>query len=234
MSRAPSRHPFLEPDSAAAIAKLVHEAERFWIRRHPTAGSFTLGAACYLDVPTDGIQTYYRRATAGNSILRRRFSGILEETRKKFEEIFGEKFEYTSRFALPGFHIFRGGEGFESLEPKIHFDLQDLDLDWDDDGARPEDARLSFTIPVELPASGAGLWVWDVEYSNVQGMTREQVLATSPSPPTLMPYALGALVIHSGDRLHQIAKTELGSADEARITLQGHARRTNGTWLLYW
>lgn len=234
MSRAPSRHPFLSAETAASIAKTVRDAERFWIRRHPTAPSYTLGAACYLDVPSEGIQTYYRRTTTGNGLLRARFGALYDELPRALERIFGEEFRYTSRYALPGFHVFRGGDGFELLEPKIHFDLQDLDLDWDDDGARPEDTRISFTVPVEMPASGAGLWVWDVEYSKVQGFTEDEVLATNPAPPTLMPYELGALVIHSGDRLHQIAKTDLEDEDEARITFQGHARKTNGTWILYW
>ena len=47
-------------------------------------------------------------------------------------------------------------------------------------------------------------------------------------------HSIGTLVVHSGHQLHQIAGTKDGRPGDARITLQAHALRVDGEWVMYW
>lgn len=233
-SRAPEHHPFLPAEDCPPIAQAVHDAARFWTRRHPTAPSFTLGAACYLDVPEHGIEEYYRRAVRGNVLLQRRFRPLYAQLLTRIVAILGAPAVYSNRYALPGFHVFVASPEIRALEPKVHFDLQDLDLEWEDGGARRPDERISFTLPVQLPKCGGGLWVWDIEHEDVRDQATIDVAALATHERTLVQYQVGELVVHSGDRLHQIENARQAEPGEVRMTLQGHARKTRGTWILYW
>jgi hypothetical protein len=207
-------------DAAACTRahELVTSMRRYWTSRHETLPSFTLGAACYLDVPDHGFDEYYRRLVRGNLLLLRRFGWLYEQLRLTLERELGATVNFTSRYALPGFHLFEGHPELRRLEPKAHVDLQDRDLDWEDGGARLPDTRMSFTVPITVPACGAGLWIWDERQKD------RRYYAYTP----------GEMLLHSGDRVHQIANEHLPEPGEVRLTMQGHGRKTNDVWVLYW
>ena len=66
MIRMRSSTPFLPPEECTRVEESVLGLERYWIRRHEELPSFTLGAACYLDVVRHGTPSYYRLAVRGN------------------------------------------------------------------------------------------------------------------------------------------------------------------------
>jgi hypothetical protein len=224
----------LDAPECALISETVLGMRKFWTQRHPTAPSYTLGAASYLDL-SKPFSEYLRGAIRGNNLLRRRFIWLYERLADTLQTTFGAKATYTARYALPGFHIFEGGKELRDLSARIHFDLQDMDLDWDDGGARPAGARFSFTLPITVPKAGAGLYVWNISYEESQAVDEEGLRTLAETRTReYIDYHAGELVIHSGDQLHQIAEDRMPESGEVRLTLQGHGRLTGGSWILYW
>lgn len=228
----PRRRPLLEVAECAEIWDTVRGLERYWIRRHPTAPSFTLGAACYLDANERGIGDYLQRAVRQNGLLRRRFTPLYERLRLALEAELGAPARYTDRYGLPGFHVFQSAAGSSELEPKLHFDLQDVDLDWADGTSRLPGARISFTVAIITPAAGAGLYLWDLQPGEDLGPPSHEEAAEAKRRS--IEYNVGELFIHTGDHLHMIDADRAVMPGESRVTLQGHGRRTNGAWILYW
>jgi hypothetical protein len=223
--------PLLDAAECEAVRGLVAASREAWTSRHPLAPFYTLGAASYLD--GEDPPTYRAIAEATNPVLAERFSGLLGRVAAVLEARLGAPVRATGRHALPGFHIFGSHPAFERGVASIHLDRQHLFLDWDEPAASLE--TLTFTLPIALPASGAGLDAWDVgpeEWLPADPPTRLAKLKALPR--RYHPYAAGTLVLHSGNFVHRIAPSQaLGPGDE-RITYHGHGVRQGGTWHLYW
>jgi hypothetical protein len=187
-------------------------------------GSFTLGAAAYIDArETDGdVQEYLRRAAGANAIILRSFGGLYGTIRETLVRLLGVPCAYTDHLAVPGFHIFTADRLRQMKNLPGHFDRQF----WLIPELRQSDetAAVSFTLPIALPASGGGLDYWDSETES--GMRS--------SGPRNIPYRLGVMVVHRGPVLHRIAETPLVEATDERVTLQGHGALHDGAYTLYW
>ena len=122
----------------------------------------------------------------------------------------------------------------------VHVDSQFALIDYDAIGLpRPEAVDsghiLSVTIAIDLPASGGGLFHWDLEKTRADHIPSAQFPALlGPETRRWYPYTLGTVVLHSGLKYHQIACWDDVQPDDARITLQGHAVLSDGIWTLYW
>ena len=81
---------------------------------------------------------------------------------------------------------------------------------------------MSFTIPIELPPKGAGLFVWDAGPES------------SPigSPYDYVPYELGQIVIHDGLQFHMMETSRIKKG-QYRITMQGHGVLSDNVWNLF-
>ncbi len=198
----PDRIPILDRAACDGITARVFELERFWTRRHPDLPSFTLGATAYLDIPAGGMPRYLVTKSGGNKVLQRHFGELLHTVASALAGALGAPTFLSDRFALPGFHIYLHHPALARVEPIVHFDLQDLDLEIE--GARRDGARCSFTVPIRIPAGGGGINVWELAYAEVAGLTADGARALAASRPvTRHEYQVGELFLHSGDQLHQ-------------------------------
>lgn len=202
------------------------------MRRHPELPSFTLGGAAYLDVPEGGVPRYLVAKSRGNKILARHFGWLHSLVAEALSNILDGPVYITSRFALPGFHIYGHHASLAELTPRVHWDLQDTRLpDWEA-APRPPGERCSFTLPIRIPEGGAGVEIWDIDAADFS--FQEAVTRAAEQPPEYFAYETGALFVHTGDLLHRIANTCLPEPGEVRLTLQGHGRKSDQGWELYW
>ncbi len=222
----PTAHRFLDADDCTRARAAVDALKRYWIPRHPELPSFTLGAAAYLDIPTDGVRQYYTRATRARRALHREFGWLYERLVAAVEAALGSPAAITNVYAPPGFHLFQHHDRLGDLQPKLHYDLQHEHLDWNTSPNADPSRRFSFTVPIAIPAAGAGLYTWPI----LHGEDRRPTEADA----TYHPYALGDLFVHDGAHLHQIAADRPLNPGEERVTFQGHGVLDDGVWQLYW
>lgn len=231
---------FLDADECRRASDLVYALRPHWEPRMPDAPFFTLGAASYVDaaVPAERETRYYAKAARLNAILDENFGWLYAKLMRSIEERLGGRAAFEPRAARPGFHIFLPVPLFQLSVAKIHADLQFRLLDWSDHPLPDFSNPMSFTVSVVLPRGGGGLNTWDVPFESVRGLAPEEIARkVSSIPPEFRPYAPGSMVLHSGQTLHQIAPLpdiEPGDPRDARITLQGHAIQSDGTWWLHW
>lgn len=230
---------FLDADECRRAADLVHALRPHWEPRLPDAPFFTLGAASYMDAtPAARRMQYYEKAARLNPILDENFGWLYSRLTRLLEERLGGTCAVEPRAARPGFHVFLPVPLFQSSLASIHVDLQYELLDWRDHPQPDFENPMSFTASIVLPRGGGGLHTWDVPWETVRGLSRQAIeQLVSSSPPELRRYTPGGIVLHSGHTVHQIAplpRIEPGDMRDARITLQGHAVRSDGTWWVYW
>ena len=230
------REPLLTVEARQRTLAEVQRLRRFWRRRHPRLPSFTLGAASYLDVPESGLQGYFAATVRTRARLAQAFQALYEQVRSALaNHVGGDAVAYHPTLAGPGFHIFEAHPDIGTLNPKLHFDLQHQHFDWADPAFDTPGRRLSFTVVIDLPASGGGLWIWPITRFDVDRLDadRQQALLERTAPERVS-YALGELIIHSGDHLHQIDRSEALRPGDGRVTLQGHGLKEGDRWWLYW
>jgi hypothetical protein len=230
---------FLDAEECRRTADLVHSLRPHWEPRLPDAPFFTLGAASYMDAaPAARRAQYYEKAGRLNPILDGNFDWLYKRLMGLLEQHLGAKCAVEPRAARPGFHIFLPVPLFQNSLASIHVDLQYELLDWRDHPQPDFENPMSFTASIVLPRGGGGLHTWDVPWETVRGLSRQAIeKLVSSSPPELRHYTAGGIVLHSGHTVHQIAplpRIEPGDMRDARITLQGHAVKSDGTWWVYW
>jgi len=137
--------------------------------------------------------------------------------------------------ALPGFHIYEAHPEFAAPVAKIYCDRQYEGLDWSPYGIHPHEGKnLSFTLALELPSGGGGLNVWPVSHRE-NTVDRETARKSfTPEHREYHAYAVGRLVLHAGDLVHQAVIQCDPQSTGRRMTLQGHAVDLGARWLLYW
>lgn len=86
--------------------------------------------------------------------------------------------------------------------------------------------KISFTLPIDLPKSGSGLYIFN---ATDRTSSRKAIL----SKKCLVKYEIGKMVVHDGDHWHLIAPMNF-KPNEYRITIQGHSVKYGGTWHVYW
>lgn len=200
---------------------------------------FTLGVASYMDLapPGSDIDAFDKATFESNARLKLHFPDLLEKVRLGVRTITGTEATFPDRVPLPGFHIWLEDAIPRSPTASIHFDLQYEPLVERSRLPRPQQ-MLSFTLPVRLPTAGGGLNVWNIDYRAPDLAQRigdrslhEAVLSHET---VFLPYREGELLLHSGNRAHQIAPVPSVYPGDMRITLQGHGVLSEGRWLLYW
>lgn len=198
------------PEVAQYWGEKVLREKEWWNNR---GGFYTLGASAYLDAVVSP-KVYRDRARCRNGIIQQRFGPLLDDARAAVAELLGYAGKSRVLFdvdntALPGFHIF--DEKSNGLTGSLHTD-QPYEAVWP---GLPPAETWSFTVPLAMPAFGAGLWWYDCDLTQCVEMPERQ----------FQPYQLGKLYIHSGRFHHEIASLGDMAAGEHRITLQGHAVR---------
>ena len=228
------RERLLDTQQCECVVEEILALRAHWTARDESVPFFTLGAASYLDA-RQSESAYRRQAVELNPLLRERFGWLLERVRDKVSEQTGLLAEWAPAAAVPGFHIFLACWVFTLAPSAIHFDTQHRLLDWTGIPDPDFSDILSYTLPVQLPRTGGGLNVWNIDQRNFPDTRSKEFFdAARGLRPTYRAYRVGELVMHSGNLLHQMAATARMHDDDRRITLQGHGIRAGGRIYLYW
>ena len=224
----------LSGEECSEACSTVHSLKESWIHRHAFAPYYTLGAASYLDARGEN-HNYYNLAKSNNSVLNKSLDWFYQKVVNALELHLQAPVNLTKTFALPGFHIYLGFKFFELPFSSIHCDLQQNLVDW----AKPKQTDfsnpVSFTMPIALPGKGGGLNLWDITYQDTLQADKQGLKELAKSKKkTFYPYQLGQMIVHSGLTVHQAVVGKDLKAGEDRITLQGHALFSQGSWQLYW
>jgi hypothetical protein len=227
--------PLLDETEIARVRAAVHAERERWVRRHPTYPFFTLGTASYLDAG-HGFGAYQDLAQQMNPVLHGHVGWVHDRLRDAVSALVGAEATFDDRLALPGFHVYLDAPDHPPIAASLHFDRQYELIDWREIGVPDIDQQLSLTLSITLPASGAGLLVWNVNRAAIEAMTPEdrQAHMAANRTATRHAYTPGHLVAHSGHQLHQIAPTTDPRPDDERITMQAHALPVDGKWVVYW
>ena len=224
--------PVLSVAESAEVAATVMQLRPQWIMRNLYAPFYTLGAASYLDA-TGSSPRYAAWAREANPVLRERFDWLYARLLQVVQEATGDRVIYAPALALPGFHIYLSSPLFEKPVASIHCDSQFNLHGWP--ASAELDQPISFTLSVELPENGGGLYTWDVMASDIEskgpGATDEMMRSKERE---FHSYRVGSLALHSGNLLHQAAPGRALGPEDKRITMQGHGVRVDGVWQLYW
>jgi hypothetical protein len=246
--------PLLSPPEAIAIHQEIDRLRAYWILRHPKAPFYSLGATHYFDIVCDPQASYYAMAQKYNPIMRSHFGGLYARLAQNLSQYLNAPVAYPEHLALPGFHIFLYSPMFavaqdstldewnghrDNLEffgSPIHVDAPQYIVDWQNMAGLDFEQTISFTMAISVPASGAGMYVWDLPLNETMHLQSLQDLyqRLNKCPKYLYDYQVGLMALHSGTNYHQIAPIPDMTAQDVRITLQGHGICANGTWQIYW
>ena len=184
----------------------------FWLDRQ---WGYTLGAATYQDSPI----LYPALSQYTNVVLREYFTELYTRLSKALVEVKGREIATMDGTALPGFHIFTPRANAYGHAGRVHghphIDTPYDSVLWPCAISEP----FSFTLPVAIPACGAGMGFWD----DVTEKELEVYEQSDEIPePTIYDYELGSLYLHDGMTPHRIENMGNIRDNELRITLQGH------------
>ena len=242
------------------IETTVDNLDKLWINRSCTrrfsyenkmrisrAPFWTLGAVSYLDHVKDPDQ-YNKHRDYVNPVMYKKFNWIYEIICERLQSDLKEPVIIDGFLAHPGFHIFATKTGsvlepeylklFEEPLGSVHVDVQyEEHYDyWHSFKEVDLENTLSFTIPVNLPTHGGGLYTWEDEVNpySFNYTTNENKLDELESPSVSNLYNKGEMIYFIGHLLHQMMPGTKLQPTDRRITVQGHGVKCDGVWRLYW
>ena len=206
----------LTKNQSEYFANKIKQHEKLWKNKNIIMS--TLGTASYLE-GSKGFEYYQIEYLKTNEFLFQHFNELydilLQYLKKRCPE---SNIQFI--FALPGFHIFKCNSLFNLPIASVHKDLQYLNIKFDKKVDIDYNKTCSFTLCLELPTSGGGLYIFENEQIKVD-------------------YKPGYIICHNGKTDHMIAPSQVhNSSNEQsfRITLQGHGLydKISNTWFVYW
>jgi hypothetical protein len=216
------------------VSSTIYGLREFWLQRRALLPFYTLGAASYLDA-VKVQQEYYDKAKCYNSILKEYLEWLYKQLADVLSKHLKAPVRYLDAAGLPGFHIYLAHKLFEQPLASVHYDLQYRLLRWECPDQTDFTHPLSFTLAISLPKFGGGLNMWSIGHQEAIRMNKAQLKDLIKSRvKSFYPYQLGQLILHSGHTLHQAAPAKDIQPEDTRITLQGHALLSQGSWQLYW
>jgi len=224
----------LAEEECSQVRSTVYELKEFWLKRNPDIPFYTLGAASYLDATIEP-QNYYSKALLYNRILWDRLGWLYERLADRLAQLLKARTSYHQNYALPGFHVYLACKLFEQPIASIHCDFQYKLINWESGDHTDFNNPISFTLAISLPKFGGGLNTWNLHHQEIVNISHSEFVQLVKSrTKTYYPYQMGELILHSGHTLHQIAPAKNIQPDDERITLQGHALFSQGSWQIYW
>ena len=234
MSNTVSSLNLLTEEECSKIRSTVYELKEFWLKRNPDIPFYTLGAASYLDAAIEP-QDYYSKALLYNPILYDRLGWLYDRLADRLAQLLKARTSYHQNYALPGFHVYLACKLFEQPIASIHCDSQYKLINWESGDRTDFNNPISFTLAISLPKFGGGLNTWNLHHHDIANISRSEFVQLVKSrTKTYYPYQIGELILHSGHTVHQIAPAKNIQPDDERITLQGHALFSQGSWQIYW
>lgn len=195
------------------FTKKIKKHFLFWKNRNLVLS--TLGIASYLD--GNNFEYYKKQYLKSNKFLKENYGDLYKIILKYFQSKVSNGINVKYKFALPGFHIFKCNQIFSLPVASKHIDLQFQKLKFNNIKNIDFENTLSFTLCLELPKSGGGLYIYENGKQKVN-------------------YKRGYIVCHHGKTPHMIAPSTYTTDNEYRISLQGHGiyDKVKKTWWLYW
>jgi|688.fasta_scaffold12235_17 hypothetical protein len=226
--------PFYTENDAQKIADRVMAQKHLWERRNIAMS--TLGTSSYVDGANS--RTYQQKSAESNPRMMELFGDVEDRILKYFQfRAPGATIKFRDYAALPGFHIFECNKLFSSPVASVHRDLQFQRLEYAKNEKIDLKNTLSFTIALQLPKSGSGLYMIDLPpIPDVMQLLIPRPLITAFAEKTKIEYKVGYIVCHNGQHTHMIAPSAWDGEDSYRITIQGHGVYDweKKTWYMYW
>lgn len=209
----------------------------------------------------DNLESYYHKIKrVTNPILDKNFRWIYDKIINFIEKEYGEKavINDEANLGYPGFHIYYPIEGCESIiDSPPHVDLQwsfhlnDLKSLFKNVS---EETFMTFTLAIEIPSTGAGLYYWDCpeeivnDYFACRDFYRHVIIKAKKFlekstdrlgyeellQPQFLDYKEGEMTLFKGFPLHQTGLFNKGwTSNDRRITMQGHGIKCDGIWRIF-
>jgi hypothetical protein len=222
---------FLTTEECEDIIRTVYALQQHWEQRN--VAMFTLGTASYLDGFNK--QEYVEKSMKSNVMMRQHFQPLLDKVLLYFKSKTTSTVVFRDNAALPGFHVFDCNKIFSMPVASVHRDMQWQMLTYKKGEDIDMQNMLSFTLAIELPPGGGGLYTFEQQVSPLVTLFIPRGIVSSFAPKTKIEYKQGFMVTHNGQMDHMIAPCEM-SRNKKRITLQGHGvyEKNSDTWFLYW
>ena len=244
------------------IQKTIYELDKLWINRsqerrysfenqiHISRAPFwTLGAVSYLDHVASPSR-YNKHRDYLNPVLVKKFGWIYDIIIEKLQGELDAPIVLDGFLSYPGFHIFAAKSGttiepeylklFEKPLGSIHVDVQyeehhEYWQTFDKVNFKDEDI-MSFTIPLDLPSGGGGLYTWadEVNPYSFNYTTTENKVSELQNERVPNLYNKGEMIYFVGHLLHQMMPGINVQPTDKRITVQGHGQKCDGIWRIYW
>jgi len=226
-----------QSDCEELVGRIV-SGEIHWTGRHALEDQvhlfYTLGAATYLDSRA----AYGATAARSNPVLRGICPKLYQAVAEAIAEHTGHPAVLTDRLAIPGFHIFRGDN---RAPPGL---LYGGTIHMDKPHERHKlpgtiDGTLSLTLPLRIPASGAGMYFWkNVPNNMLSGPKAPHEMSPAQyawfnKHKAFVNYEIGEMVLHDGLTVHQLANPGPTDQNDLRVSLQGHGVLCDGVWELF-
>jgi hypothetical protein len=224
--------PVFSPDRLHEILSGVFALRGHWKERSP--GFYSLGFAHYIEGREGSLDS--AEVAESNARLRDTFAPALDELVAFLARELDAPVEYGAGLPLPGFHIVEPA----AMHPgrpvgDSHFDLQYTFGDF----PAPVLATLSFTIPIQLPAAGASLEHWPVDFEEIRRLIDAGEIADIAGAERrfameTVAYEPGKACLQYGLPLHRMGAISHVEPTDRRVTLQGHAALVGEGWIAYW
>lgn len=225
----------LSSSECQQVSSTIQKLKHLWIARKPEVPFYSLGSGSYFHAASGVLldEHYYTLVEKYNPLLQKHFGWLYQRLANRLSRHLNAPTCYSDNLALPGFHIFLFHPAFKFASAKQHRDLQYRQHQWHEN--QENKRHISFTLALELPKFGGGMNIWDLHHHEVDKLSQTEIESlTSSRKQVFYPYQLGALALHSGHFVHQIAPAKNMQSDDRRITLQGHGTCDCGVWHLYW
>jgi hypothetical protein len=244
----------LDEHERISVVEQLIGLEKLWVKRSPTLS--TLGAIAYLEAYADAnfnvcfnkMGDFYAHRQLMNPVLNRRFASLYQKITSVLSQELGAPVELCHELPHPGFQlIFTTEEYARKIAtpdaavdlPPIHVDqpyraylpywAQFNEIDWAE--------TLTFTLPLELPQEGSGLYLWSkislTELDELRLLDSAGLERKFGPWSEVIDYTPGVMSYFTGHYLHQIKHPKKLLMSDRRFTCQGHGVKCDGVWRLY-
>jgi hypothetical protein len=230
----------LDRDECNSIVRVIFDLHNYWIKRTMSDFSiplsfWTLGYATYLDGP----EGHKKSKQEMNAFLLKHFGTLYDKVIHHLQGSLNCPVKTCLDYNLPGFHIYQGNPALPLglfCGGTIHYDTPHQRADFP---FAVSDAEVfSFTLPVSLPRNGGGLNFWPkvpayVEAGNWFHLTSKETQKWLIDNLHHLDYAVGSMVVHECNILHQMSNNVKTDETDWRITMQGHGVFREDHWMIY-
>ncbi|HYV98723.1 MAG TPA: GNAT family N-acetyltransferase [Gemmatimonadaceae bacterium] len=226
----PTRKPLLGAGECDGAVLTLTELRAAWKHRTQPIEFDTLGAVASIDAFASNA-TYLRAAARDNPLLSAQFGTLYERLLAALGDALGAPAQHREEWGLPAFRFQGPSRGANVPLGAVHCDVDHAYLA---PGAAVGPPPVSFTVLLSEPDETAWLRLWDLTLDETTGLDTEEtarLLDGTPSENLLL--GRGELLLYPSHRYHQRAPLPDLKPGRLRITLEGHAVHSEGSWQVF-